>query len=70
MRDHIMLSKQEELLYRSVDYRFGDWADIKHDSDVVMGRLLNNRIGYTLKEEISLILGLALLWRGVMKNVC
>ena len=65
MRNHIMLSKQEELLYRSADYRFGDWADIKHDSDVVMGRLLNNRIGYTLKEEIPLILGLRPpAWRG------
>ena len=65
MRNHIMLSKQEEMLYRASDYRFGDWSDIKHDTDVLMGRLLNNRIGYTLKSEIPLILGLRPeMWRG------
>ena len=65
MRNHIMISKQEEMLYRTSDYRFGDWSDIKHDNDVLMGRLLNNRIGYTLKSEIPLILGLRPeMWRG------
>ena len=65
MRNHIMISKQEEMLYRTSAYRFGDWSDIKHDNDVLMGRLLNNRIGYTLKSEIPLILGLRPeMWRG------
>ena len=65
-----MLSKQEELLSlcKTTDR---DWSDIKHDSDVLMGRLLNNRIGYTLKEEISLILGLVHFHGAVqMKNDC
>ena len=58
IRSLVMVSKQQELLYRVKGYRFGDWTDIKHDSDIVMGRLLHNRIGYTLRSELPLLLGL------------
>ena len=56
--NHIMIQKQQELLYRVNDFRFSDWKDLQNDSDVVMGRLLHNRIGYTVKSNLPTILGL------------
>ena len=50
------------------DYRFRDWIDIKHDRDIVNGRLLHNRVGYTHRDQIPLLLGLrAEPWLGPME---
>ena len=40
------------------DYRFRDWKDIKHDPEVINGRLLHNRVGYTMEDQLPLVLGL------------
>ncbi|MBC8437674.1 MAG: hypothetical protein H8D82_00215, partial [Euryarchaeota archaeon] len=58
LEGHVMIQKMHELLHRVKDFRFADWKDMKHDNDVVMGRLLHNRIGYTKKNQIPLLLGL------------
>ena len=55
---HVMFQKMHELLDRVSDYRFADWKDLKHDPDVVMGRLLHNRVGYTKIDQLPLLLGL------------
>lgn len=55
---HVLFQKQQELLYRVTDFRFKDWQDLQLDSDVIMGRLLHNRMGYTTKETIPMLLGL------------
>jgi len=55
---HVLFQKQQELLYRVNDFRFKDWQDMQLDSDVIMGRLLHNRMGYTTKETIPMLLGL------------
>ena len=56
--EHILFQKQQELLYRVNDFEFTDWSDIQLDSDVIMGRLLHNRIGYTTKRNLPMLLGL------------
>ncbi|MDC0056271.1 DEAD/DEAH box helicase [Deltaproteobacteria bacterium] len=56
--DHILFQKQQELLYRVKDFRFADWKDLQLDSDVIMGRLLHNRIGYTTLANLPMLLGL------------
>ena len=53
-----MFAKMQELLGRVEDFRFGDWKDMKHDTDIVMGRLLHSRVGYTTKSMIPMLLGL------------
>ena len=53
-----MFTKMHELLGRIENFRFADWKDMKHDSDIVMGRLLHSRVGYTTKAMISTLLGL------------
>ena len=55
---HIMFSKMHELLDRIENFRFGDWKDLKHDSDIAMGRLLHSRVGYTSLEMIPMLMGL------------
>ncbi|RZD33615.1 MAG: hypothetical protein CXT72_07415 [Methanobacteriota archaeon] len=55
---HVIFQKQQELLYRVKDFNFKDWKDVQLDSDVIMGRLLHNRIGYTTKKSIPMLLGL------------
>tara|TARA_B100000900_G_C20602288_1_gene726162 strand:+ start:1468 stop:6753 length:5286 start_codon:yes stop_codon:yes gene_type:complete len=55
---HVIFQKQQELLYRVEEFRFKDWKDLQLDSDVIMGRLLHNRIGYTTKKNIPMLLGL------------
>ena len=55
---HIMFQRMHELLGRIENYRFADWKDLKHDSDMVMGRLLHSRVGYTRKEMIPMLMGL------------
>ena len=57
-KSHVLFQKQQEMLYRVKDFRFADWKDLQLDSDVVMGRLLHNRIGYTLRENIPMLLSL------------
>ena len=54
----MIFQKQQELLYRVDQFRFKDWKDLQMDSDVIMGRLLHNRIGYTTKKNIPMLLGL------------
>ena len=56
--EHVLFQKQQELLYRVDEFAFNDWTDVQLDSDVVMGRLLHNRIGYTTKRNIPMLLGL------------
>ncbi len=58
LESHVMFQKMHELLDRVSDYRFSDWKDLKHDPDVVMGRLLHNRVGYTKIDQLPLLLGL------------
>mgnify|MGYP007000429618 CR=1 len=55
---HVIFQKQQELMYRVGEFRFKDWKDLQMDSDVIMGRLLHNRIGYTTKKNIPMLLGL------------
>ncbi len=55
---HVMFAKMQELLDRIENFRFSDWKDMKHDSDIVMGRLLHSRVGYTTKSMIPMLLGL------------
>ncbi|MDP6889325.1 MAG: DEAD/DEAH box helicase [Candidatus Thalassarchaeaceae archaeon] len=55
---HVMFAKMQELLGRVENFRFADWKDMKHDSDIVMGRLLHSRVGYTTKSMIPMLLGL------------
>jgi len=55
---HVIFQKQQELLYRVEQFRFKDWKDLQLDSDVIMGRLLHNRIGYTTRKNIPMLLGL------------
>lgn len=56
--DHVLFQKQQELLYRINEFNFSDWKDVQLDSDVIMGRLLHNRIGYTTRRNIPMLLGL------------
>lgn len=56
--DHVLFQKQQELLYRISEFNFSDWKDVQLDSDVIMGRLLHNRIGYTTRRNIPMLLGL------------
>jgi len=66
---HVLFQKMHELLDRVESYRFADWKDLKHDPDVVMGRLLHNRVGYTTKEQLPLLLGLRPEpWMGEMER--
>ena len=68
IRDLVFVQRRDELLYRVDDYRFRDWIDIKHDRDIVNGRLLHNRVGYTHRDQIPLLLGLrAEPWLGPME---
>ena len=55
---HVMFAKMQELLDRIDNFRFADWKDMKHDTDIVMGRLLHSRVGYTTKSMIPMLLGL------------
>ncbi|HJL59393.1 MAG TPA: hypothetical protein QF621_03480, partial [Candidatus Thalassarchaeaceae archaeon] len=55
---HVMFAKMQELLDRIENFRFADWKDMKHDSDIIMGRLLHSRVGYTTKAMIPMLLGL------------
>ena len=67
--EHVLVQKQQELLYRIEDFRFKDWKDLQLDSDVVSGRLLHNRMGYTTKNNIPMLLGLKPEpWIGAMEE--
>ena len=57
IRNLTLVQRREELLHRVENYRFRDWKDIKHDSDIYNGRLLHNRVGYTLEEQIPHVHG-------------
>ncbi len=68
--EHVFVQKQQELLYRIKDFRFKDWKDLQLDSDVISGRLLHNRMGYTTKNNIPMLLGLKPEpWVGAMEDV-
>ena len=58
IRNLALVQRREELLHRVENYRFRDWKDIKHDSDIYNGRLLHNRVGYTLKDQLPMLMGL------------
>ena len=58
IRNLILVQRRDEMLHRVKDYRFRDWKDIKHDPDVINGRLLHNRVGYTMEDQLPLVLGL------------
>ena len=55
---HILFQKQQEMMYRVDGFRYADWKDLQLDSDVLMGRLLHNRIGYTTKKNLPMLLGI------------
>ena len=55
---HVMFQKPQELLVRVNGFRFSDWKDLLVDSDVTMGRLLDNRIGYTTLDQLPMLLSL------------
>jgi ATP-dependent Lhr-like helicase len=55
---HVMFGKMHELLDRIENFRFADWKDLKHDSDMVMGRLVHSRVGYTTQSMLPMLLGL------------
>ena len=66
---HVLFQKQQELLYRVNDFSFKDWQDMQLDSDIIMGRLLHNKMGYTNKETIPMLLGLKPEpWIGAMEE--
>ncbi|HJM13396.1 MAG TPA: DEAD/DEAH box helicase [Candidatus Thalassarchaeaceae archaeon] len=58
IRNLALVQRREELLHRVKNFRFRDWKDIKHDSDIYNGRLLHNRVGYTLGEQLPMLMGL------------
>ena len=58
IRNLSLVQRREELLHRVNNFRFRDWKDIKHDTDIFNGRLLHNRVGYTLGETLPMLLGL------------
>ena len=58
IRNLALVQRREELLHRVTNFRFRDWKDIKHDSDIFNGRLLHNRVGYTLGNQLPMLLGL------------
>mgnify|MGYP003322185978 FL=1 len=58
IRNLILVQRRDEMLHRVKDYRFRDWKDIKHDPDVINGRLLHNRVGYTMEDQLPVVLGL------------
>ena len=39
IRNLILVQRRDEMLHRVKDYRFRDWKDIKHDQEVINGRL-------------------------------
>ena len=53
-----LIQRRDELLHRVKNFRFRDWKDFKHDSDVYNGRLLHNRVGYTTLDQVPMLLGL------------
>ena len=55
---HIMFQKPQEMLERVADFRFADWKDLQIDTDVIRGRLLHNRVGFTTLSNIPMLLGL------------
>jgi ATP-dependent Lhr-like helicase len=55
---HLLFQKQQELLYRIKDFRYNDWKDLQLDPDIVNGRLLQNRQGYTTRRNLPMLLGL------------
>ena len=55
---HIMFQKPQEMLERVDDFRFADWKDLQIDSDVIRGRLLHNRVGFTTLENLPMLIGL------------
>ena len=48
IRSLALIQRRDELIHRVENFRFRDWKDFKHDKDVYNGRLLHNRVGYTL----------------------
>ena len=56
IRNLTLVQRRDELLHRVKNYRFRDWKDIKHDSSIFNGRLLHNRVGYTMKDQIPMFL--------------
>ena len=67
---HILFQKQQEMMYRVENFRYADWKDLQLDSDVVMGRLLHNRIGYTTQKNLPMLLGLKPEpWLGEMEKL-
>ena len=58
IRSLVLVQRREELLHRVKNFRFRDWKDIKHDSDIYNGRLLHNRVGYTMWDQIPMLIGL------------
>ena len=68
--NHILFQKQQEMMYRVKDFRYADWKDLQLDTDVIMGRLLHNRIGYTTSENLPMLLGLKPEpWLGEMEKL-
>ena len=68
--EHILFQKQQEMLYRVDGFRYADWKDLQLDSDVLMGRLLHNRIGYTTKKNLPMLLGMKPEpWLGEMEKL-
>ncbi len=55
---HLFIQKPAELLPRVKDFSFGEWKDLLLDKEIVMGRLMHNRIAYTLKDLLPIILSL------------
>ena len=67
---HILFQKQQEMMYRVENFRYADWKDLQLDSDVLMGRLLHNRIGYTTRKNLPMLLGLKPEpWLGEMEKL-
>jgi len=58
VRAQLYVQKPLELLPRVKGFRFGDWMDLLYDDAVIMGRLMQNRVGYTTLDQIPLLLGL------------
>ncbi|MBT4981792.1 MAG: hypothetical protein HOM85_01855, partial [Euryarchaeota archaeon] len=67
---HILFQKQQEMMYRVDNFSYADWKDLQLDSDVLMGRLLHNRIGYTTQKNLPMLLGLKPEpWLGEMEKL-
>ena len=68
--EHILFQNNKNYCTESRTSDFSDWVDLQLDSDVLMGRLLHNRIGYSTLQNLPMLLSLKPKpWLGEMEKL-